>query len=91
MNPFVYLIHSIIELYSVVLFAWVILGILIYFKIVNAYQPLVRKIDYALSQLVEPALKPIRRILPDLGGVDISPVVLIMLLNFFQRALAYYF
>ncbi len=91
MNPFIYLVSEIIQIYSMILFAWVVLGILIYFKIVNAYQPLVRKIEYALSRLVEPALRPIRRVLPDLGGIDISPVILILLLDFLKRAIWYYF
>lgn len=91
MNPFVGLLVSVIELYSIILLVWVVLGILIYFKIVNPWQPLVRKVEYVLSRLVDPVLKPIRRVMPDLGGIDISPVILILLLNFLQNALVYYF
>ena len=90
MNPFIQLISEVINLYSLVVFAWVILSLLIYFKIVNRGHPLVFRLEYVLNRLVEPALKPIRRILPDLGGVDLSPVILILLLHFLNNALFYY-
>ncbi|MBV8938219.1 MAG: YggT family protein [Alphaproteobacteria bacterium] len=90
MNPFIQLISEVINLYSLVVFAWVILSLLIYFKIVNRGHPLVFRLEDVLNRLVEPALKPIRRILPDLGGVDLSPVILILLLHFLNNALFYY-
>ncbi len=68
-----------------------ILATLISFKIVNAYQPIVQKVMVALNRLVEPALKPIRKYMPDLGGIDISPIVLILLLQFLHSALYSYF
>jgi YggT family protein len=42
----------------------------------------VRQIGYALDRLTEPLLRPIRRVLPDLGGIDISPIVLLIGLQF---------
>ncbi len=91
MLPFILLLSNIIELYSIVVIAWAVLGLLISFRIVNAYQPVVRKAEDVLNRLVEPALKPIRRVLPNLGGVDISPIILLLLLNFLKSALFYYF
>jgi YggT family protein len=66
---------------------WVILGSvimswLIAFNIVNAHNPTVRQVRYALHRLTEPVLGPIRRILPDLGGIDISPIILLLALEF---------
>ena len=95
LNPFIILISDIIHLYSLIVFIWAILGLLISFEIINRYNQIVSKVYYALTRLVEPALKPIRRvlnrILPDLGGIDLSPIALILLLQFFQNALQAWF
>lgn len=90
MYPFIALINSVIDLLNIALFIYVILGLLISFNIVNQYQPIVIKVMYALKRLFEPMLKPIRNILPDLGGIDISPIVLFLAFSFLQNALAYY-
>ncbi len=82
---------QIINLYTYVVMAWAILGALTYFDIVNRRNPFVAKLDYALFRLVDPVLKPIRRWMPDLGGVDISPIILILLLNFLIQLLGRYF
>jgi YggT family protein len=91
LNPFVDLLSSVIYLYTIVLIAWTVLSMLISFQVVNAYQPVVRKLMHALNRLCEPALRPIQKLLPDLGGIDISPIILILLLNFARNALYTYF
>ncbi len=91
MNPFVLLIVELINLYNYVLIAWVVLSLLVYFNIVNPYQPLVRKISYVLDRLVEPALRRIRRVIPSVGGLDLSPLVLVLALQFASNSLVYYF
>lgn len=70
-------IGRIIDLYIFIIIAGVILSWLITFGLINGYNPIVRSIYQALHALTEPLLGPIRRILPDLGAIDISPVVLI--------------
>jgi YggT family protein len=90
MNPFASLLLSIISLYNMVLFAWVIVSMLIYFNILNRYQPLVQKINYILHRLVDPVLNPIRKYIPTIGGIDLSPVVLILGLQFISNAIRYY-
>lgn len=84
---FITLLVQIIDLYVLVLIVWTVMSVLISFKIVNSYQPVVQRIMTALDRLCEPALKPIRKLLPDLGGIDISPILLILLLNFIQNSL----
>ena len=90
-NPFIWLISELITIFSFILFVWVILSLLIQFQIVNRNQPLVRKLFDILGRIVEPTLKPIRKYMPDLGGIDISPIVLVLALQFIQRSLYYYF
>lgn len=89
-NPFVRLACTLIDLYIDVLIAWLILSMAISFGIANRHHPIVQRIDYALFRLTDPLLKPIRKYMPDLRGIDISPIVLILLLNFLSQALVYY-
>ncbi len=70
-------ISYIVQLYIYVIVAGVILSWLIAFGLINGHNPFVRSLYQALHAVTEPLLGPIRRILPDLGAIDISPVVLI--------------
>lgn len=94
-NPIVNLLAEVLSLYSYILMAYIILSVLISFKIVNAYQPIVRKISMILERLCEPALRPIQKYVykffGDLGGFDISPIILILFINFLRNSLYYYF
>lgn len=91
LNPFVELLSSVISLYLWCIIAWAVASMLISFKVINPYQPMVQKVMYALNRLCEPSMRPIRKVLPDLGGLDISPVIVILLLNFARNALYTYF
>lgn len=88
MNAVLWLVNTIIYLYIWVLIISAVLSWLIAFNVVNPYNNVVRAISGALYQLTEPLLRPIRNVLPNLGGLDISPVILILALMFIQRLLA---
>ena len=60
----------------------VIMSWLVAFGIVNRSNPYVRQVGQVLERLTEPLLRPIRRFLPDLGGIDISPIILLIGLQF---------
>ena len=77
-------ISSLITLYIYVIIASAVMSWLIAFNVVNPYNQFVRSIWQALNAVTEPLLRPIRRWMPDLGGIDISPVVLILLCAFLQ-------
>jgi YggT family protein len=83
-NPFLWLIDTLITLYIYVLIAAAVMSWLIAFNVVNSYNPTVRRIWDFLYRVTEPALRPIRAILPNLGGIDISPVILIIGLMFLR-------
>ena len=74
-----------IQLYIYVLIAAAVLSWLIAFNVVNMRNRFVAILTDTLYRLTEPVLRPIRNILPDLGGIDISPVILILILIFFQN------
>lgn len=90
LNPIAYLLYKIIDLYFYVVFAWIIMSVLISFGVINRYQPLVSRIFQALEQMVEPALRPIRKYLPPVGGFDIAPVFLFLGLQFVQYCILYF-
>ena len=90
MNSLVILISQIIELFIWLLIIQAILSWLIAFGIINTQSSFVNMIGNFLYKVTEPLLKHIRRFLPDFGGVDISPVILIILLIFFRNLLFEY-
>jgi YggT family protein len=71
-------ISYLITLYVYVVIASVILSWLMAFGVVNPYNPTVRAIWQALNAVTEPLLRPIRNMLPNLGAIDLSPVVLLL-------------
>jgi YggT family protein len=77
-------IAMVITLYMWVIIISVILSWLIAFNVINRHNQFVYMIADSMQRLSEPALRPIRRALPDLGGLDISPVVLILILIFLR-------
>jgi YggT family protein len=82
------LIDKVIEIYSWIVIASAIMSWLVAFGVVNVRNQVIRVIVDLLFRLTEPALRPIRRFLPNLGGVDISPVILLLGL-IFVRSLLY--
>ena len=80
------LIDKVIDIYTWIVIAGAIMSWLVAFGVVNVRNQFIRIVVDLLFRLTEPVLRPIRRILPNLGGVDISPVVLLLGL-FFVRSL----
>ncbi|MGZ9809068.1 YggT family protein [Pseudoroseicyclus sp. H15] len=62
------------------IFAHFIMSWLISFQVLNVRQPLVSQIWYGLSRLLEPLYGPLRRILPNMGGLDLSPLVALIII-----------
>lgn len=80
----------VLDLYVWLLIASAILSWLIAFNVVNTRNQLVSAIAEFLFRITEPVLAPIRNALPSLGGLDISPIILILIIMFIQRVIAYY-
>jgi YggT family protein len=91
MYAFLHLVNTVISIYIWLLIAQAILSWLLAFGIVNRYSRVVATIGDFLWRITEPLLRPIRRVIPDLGGIDISPVILILLLWFLRDLLFEYF
>jgi YggT family protein len=79
-----------LDLYQWVVIVTAIMSWLIAFDVVNTRSDFVRMIWNALLSLTEPVLRPIRQFLPNLGGLDISPIVLLLIIYFLQRIIIRY-
>ena len=84
------LIDKIIDIYTWIVIASAIMSWLVAFGVVNTRNQFIHYVVEFLYRVTEPALRPIRRILPNLGGIDISPVILLLALFFLRSLLAEY-
>ena len=80
-------ISYLLTIYVYVVIAMAILSWLISFNVVNTRNPIVHMIAELLYRLTEPALRPIRSLLPNMGGIDISPIILFLIILFIQSVI----
>lgn len=90
MRSLAILIDNVIWVYIWILILQVVLSWLVSFRVVNVTHPLVRGLYDITYRLTEPLLRPIRRLLPAMGGLDISPVILILLIQLLRNLLFEY-
>lgn len=79
-----------LNLYVWILIASAVLSWLIAFNVVNTRNQFVSTVWDFLYRITEPALRPIRNLLPNLGGIDISPIILLLLIFFIQSVITRY-
>jgi YggT family protein len=79
-----------LDIYVYVIIAMAVFSWLLAFNVVNQRNQAVATIGNMLYQLTEPLLRPIRRRMPIMGGLDLSPIVLLLLIFLVQRIIAYY-
>ena len=84
------IVMIVLDLYVWLLIASAILSWLVAFNVVNTRNQVVSTVGEFLYRITEPALRPIRNIMPGLGGLDISPIILILIIMLIQRVISYY-
>lgn len=84
MSALIFLVNSAISIYKWILILWVIMSWLVAFNVINTYSQFVSTVMNFLYQATEPVLRPIRRVVPDLGNVDISPLIALLLVYALQ-------
>ena len=89
-NPFIWLILELIELYTYVVVAAVIVSWLIAFGVLNTYNSFARSIVTFLDAATEPVFRQVRKIIPPIGGLDISPLIVLIGLQFLSYLISYY-
>ena len=87
MNSVLMLIDRIIDLYVWIIILSAVLSWLVAFDIINMRNRFVYLVGDALNRLTEPVYRPVRRILPDMGGLDLAPLVVIFGLWFLRDIL----
>lgn len=85
--PLIYLINTVLNIFFYVVIAHTILNWLFAFGIINTYNPVVNRVADGLHQITEPFLKPVRAFIPQLAGIDFSPLVVLLAVEFLQRML----
>ncbi|MEB3701518.1 YGGT family protein [Candidatus Bealeia paramacronuclearis] len=85
--PLLTILDKIIELYVLLIFVSVIMSWLMAFNVINRSNQFVLMVSEFLYRVTEPALRPLRKIIPNLGGIDLSPVALIFILYFLQMVI----
>jgi YggT family protein len=80
-------ISYLLTLYIYILIAMAVLSWLIAFNVVNTRNPIVANIGEFLYRITEPVLRPIRNMLPNLGGIDVSPIIVILIILFIQSVI----
>jgi YggT family protein len=81
LDAFVQILAMVISTANMLLIIWFIIGLLFAFNVISPRNQFAAAVYDALSRLFEPVLRPIRRIMPDTGAIDFSPMVFLMLLN----------
>ena len=85
MNALLSLILMILDFYTYIIFAMVIMSWLITFNVINLNNRFVYMLWDAVNKLTAPLLGPIRRFLPNFGGLDVSPIVLLLAIFFIRN------
>jgi YggT family protein len=80
MTSLILLVDIVLNIYTWLLIAWVVMSWLISFDIINTRNRLVYVVSDFLYRITEPVLRPIRRVVPNISGIDISPVILLLLI-----------
>jgi YggT family protein len=90
-NPFISLIVQILDIYAFLLIAWIILNLLLSFEVVNRHNRFIYIVSDFLFKATEPVLRRIRRYMPNLGPIDLSPIVVFLAISFITNFLYTYF
>ncbi|MDE1901048.1 MAG: YggT family protein [Alphaproteobacteria bacterium] len=83
-GAFLEVLYAVLNFYVWILIVGAVLSWLVAFDIVNPYNRVVRAVGDMIARITEPALRQVRRIIPPMGGVDLSPLALIFIIYFIQ-------
>ena len=90
MNSLLFFLVRLLDFYTLIVFFYVVVSWLFHFNILNSQNVFLWRVFESLKKLTDPPLNYIRRYLPNFGGIDISPVLLILLIYLFKDLLIEY-
>jgi YggT family protein len=85
MRSLILLVTTVIDLLIWVVIIWAVMSWLTAFNVINTNNRFVNTVQDTLGRITEPLLRPIRSIIPNLGGIDISPIILVLVLMFLRN------
>lgn len=88
-NPIIWLLQELINLYWWIVIIAVVMSWLVAFGVVNTFHPFARGVVRFLDAVTEPVFRQIRRIIPPIGGLDLSPLIVLILLEFLSMSIDY--
>jgi YggT family protein len=89
LNPIAALLIELLEVYKWIVLAAVIVSWLAAFNVINEHHNFVRTALRILYTLTEPVFRPVRRVIPSVGGLDLSPIVVLLAIWFLQYTITY--
>lgn len=89
-HPIVWIVLQLLDIYFWVIIAAVVSSWLVAFGVINSHNHFVRMMVIALHRLTDPVLRPIRRVLPHMGGLDLSPLIVCLIIQFLEYGISYY-
>ena len=87
LNPIAALLIAVLDIYKWVVIAAVIVSWLTAFNVINSHNNFVRSLLHILYALTEPVFRPIRKIIPPIGGMDLSPIIVFLIIWFLQYSI----
>ena len=84
MHTFLQILDYLLNILAWVIIIQAIFSWLIAFNVINTYNQFVRSVNHALTVVTDPLYRPIRRFLPDMGGIDFSPLVVLIIIKVIQ-------
>jgi YggT family protein len=84
MVTIIQILEYLLSILSLIIFVQIVLSWLIAFNVINTHNEFVRQFAYALDRITEPLYRPFRRILPDFGGIDFAPFIVIIIIRILQ-------
>ncbi|HWU25423.1 MAG TPA: YggT family protein [Rhizomicrobium sp.] len=88
--PFILILLEVIDLYTWVIIIAVVVSWLVAFGVINTYNHFARTIVHALEAVTEPVFRQVRRLIPPIGGLDLSPLIVLIFLQFVTYSIKYY-
>ena len=89
LNPIAALLIEILEIYKWIVILAVVVSWLVAFNVINTHNDFVRTVLRLLSALTEPVFRPVRKVIPPISGLDLSPIVVFVVIWFLQYTIQY--
>ena len=85
MSYFGFLLYQALEIYSFIIIGTIIISWLVAFNVLSMSHDATRKLVSVLARLTDPVLRPVQRVIPSVGGIDLSPIIVIIGIMILQR------